>query len=136
LTHVFDTSAIVAQALDEPGAHRVDALLSDPFAATGVSVLTLYEVWTTHFHRTGSNRRADEAVAYLRQAIDEIVSVDESVVVLALALRRDAHSRIALADCLIAATAALNNAILVHRDPHFAALQPGMPAQEILPDRA
>ena len=37
---------------------------------------------------------------------------------------------------LIAATALWAGAVLVHRDAHFAALPPGRPSQETLPDKA
>ncbi len=136
MTHLLDTSAALAHALDEPGADRVDALLSDVSAVVGVSVLTLFEVWTTYLHRTGSSARADEAVETLRQAVAEVVPVDEAVLALAFSLCRNATARIALADCLIAATAAQRGAVLVHRDPHFAALPSGRPVQETLPDKA
>ena len=98
MTHLLDTSAALAQALDEPGADRMDALLGDPSAVVGVSVLTLFEVWTTYLHRTGSGARADEAVTVLRQAVVEVVPVDEAVLDLAFELRRTATARVALAD--------------------------------------
>lgn len=135
VTHLLDTSAALAGALGEPGMERVRALLEDPDAVVGVSVLTLFEDWTTFLHRTHSGSRADEAVADLRQVVSEVASVDEAVLNLAFDLRRTATARIALADCLIAATAVRRGAVLVHRDPHFAALPYGKPMQETLPDK-
>ena len=44
-----------------------------------------------------------------------------------MGLRHEATARVATADCLIA--------VLVHRDPHFASLPDGRPAQEVLPDK-
>ena len=72
----------------------------------------------------------------LREAVDAVLPVTESVLEVAFALRRASTARIALADLLIAATAAQQEAVLVHRDPHFAALPPGNPRQEHLPDKA
>ncbi len=60
---------------------------------------------------------ARKAVADLRLIVGVIVPVSDETVELAMDLRRDATARIATVDCLIAATAALNGAILVHRDP-------------------
>ena len=136
VTHVLDTSASLAQMLDEPGADTVDAILLDGRNTVAVSVLTLLEVWTTYLHRTESPTGADEAVANLRVSVSEVLPVTESVLDLAFDLRRHASARIALADLLIAATAALHGAILVHRDPHFASLPDGHSAQESLPDKA
>jgi len=135
VTHLLDTSAALAGALGEPGMERVRALLEDPDAVVGVSVITLFEVWTTYLHRTDSGSRADEAVADLRKAVSEVVPVNEAVLDLAFELRRTATARLALADCLIAATAAHHRAILVHRDSHFAALPEGRPKQETLPSK-
>ena len=115
---------------------RVRALLEDPKATVAVSVLTLYEVWTTTLHRTGSPSRADDAVADLRAAVSAVIPLTEDILDLALVLRRAASARIATVDLLIAATAAARGAVLVHRDPHFAALPAGRPAQERLPDKA
>jgi predicted nucleic acid-binding protein len=50
-------------------------------------------------------------------------------------LRHKATARVATVDALITATAAYRGAILVHRDPHFAALPVGRPMQETLPDK-
>ena len=136
VTHLFDTSAALAQYFDENGAARVDALLSEPEVTPGVSVLTLYEVYTTVLHRFGSDESATRAVEAVRAAMAEVLPVDDAVLAVALDLRRASAARIALADLLIAATAARAGATLVHRDPHFAALPAGRPAQEALPDKA
>ena len=136
VTHVLDTSAALAGILGEPGAERVRAILTDPGLSVGVSVLTLYEIYTTSLHRTGSEESARETVNDLREAVSEILPVTESVLEVAFALRRRSAARIALADLLIAATAAQQGAVLVHRDPHFAALPPSKPDQEHLPDKA
>ena len=132
MTHVLDTSAALAGALGERGGDRVGALIADPQATVGVSVLTLYEVYTVLLHRTGSDEIATEGIASLRRSVAEVLPVTDAV----LDLHRASAARIALADLLIAATAARAGATLVHRDPHFAALPAERPAQETLPDKA
>ena len=72
---------------------------------------------------------------YKQASTGEVIPVDEAVLDLAFELRRTATARLALADCLIAATAAHHRAILVHRDSHFAALPEGRPKQETLPSK-
>lgn len=135
MTHLLDTSAALADVFGEPGEERVDSLINDENLAVGVSVLTLYETYTTVLHRTGSHEDATGAVKNLREAVSEVVPVTEPILDLAFGLRRAASARIALADCLIAATAAHHGATLVHRDPHFDALPAGRPSQEKLPDK-
>jgi len=136
VTHVLDSSAILANIFGEPGSNRVNALINDANIEVGVSVLTLFEVYTTVLHRVGSDALARQAVANLKAAMSEVAPLNDAVVELAMDLRRSATSRIATVDCLIASTAAHHGAILVHRDPHFGALPNGKPAQEVLPDKA
>lgn len=135
MTHLLDSSAVLADLFGEPGEERVKSLIDVSGAEVGISVLTLFETYTSVLCRVGSEEMATEAVANLRGAVGEIVPVDEGVLNLALAFRRAATARIATVDCLIAATAALHGAVLVHRDPHFAALPAGLLAQDTLPDK-
>ena len=119
MTHLLDSSAVLAFYLDEPGANRVDQLLSSPGVSIAISALTLYEISAAVKHRTGSVQSSKEAVAELRQSITIVKEVTESIVDLGIELRRNATDHIALADCLIAATALNYGLVLVHRDPHF-----------------
>lgn len=105
MTHILDTSAVLAQYFDEPGADRVDALLRDPATVVGISVLTLYEMSSAIWHQTRSLAACREAVAGLRLAISKSLPVSEEIVEIALELRHNDSARIALADCCIAATA-------------------------------
>ena len=136
MTHFLDTSATLAHYFREPGASRVQALFDDPTVGISISVLSLIEIATAVANRTGDERLGESVAALYERAVDVIVPVTRDVVALALDLRRDRTARIALADLLIAATAALHGATLVHRDPHFDALPSGRPAQERLPDKA
>lgn len=67
-----------------------------------------------------------------RVLLHEVVAVDEAVRGAAIHLRTSATAHVAAMDTLIAATAALKNATLVHRDPHFLALPSPVLAQEVL----
>lgn len=43
MTHLLDTSALLAHYMAEPGANRVQALFEDTAAVTGTSILALFE---------------------------------------------------------------------------------------------
>lgn len=135
MTHLFDTSAVLAGLLDENGAARVDELLADPDVVVGVSALTLFEVGTAAFRQTGSWELAEKAVEKTVSTVAVVVPLTSEIVRLALELRAGASSRIATVDCAIAATAVWHGATLVHRDPHFDALSASRLAQEALPDK-
>ena len=135
MTHVLDTSAALTVLLRENGEDRVKAILADPAYVVGISTLTLFEIETSVFYRTGSREAALRAVEGIRNAVAEIVPVDVTIVDLARALRHEASARIATVDILIAATAVARGSILVHRDPHFTSLPEGRPEQDVLPDK-
>ncbi|MBM3838066.1 MAG: type II toxin-antitoxin system VapC family toxin [Verrucomicrobia bacterium] len=67
-----------------------------------------------------------------RALMEEVVDVNEAVRCEAVRLRTSAAVRVAAMDALIAATASHQNATLVHRDPHFAAIPANLLTQEIL----
>ncbi len=133
MTHLLDTSALLAHYLAEPGAARVQALFEDDAVVAGVSVLSLYE-FELRLHQLGVDKaiRAVELGRY-RALLHEIVDVDEAVRSKAILLRTGATTHVAAMDVLIAATAAVKSAVLVHRDPHFAAIPTNLLKQEVLP---
>jgi len=133
MTHLLDTSALLAHYLAEPGATRVQALFEDESVLAGTSVLALFE-FDLRLHQLGLDdpTRAAELNRY-RALLNEVVNVDEAVRSEAVRLRTSASTRVASMDVLIAATASLRKATLVHRDPHFAAIPAQWLKQEVLP---
>jgi predicted nucleic acid-binding protein len=133
MTHLLDTSALLAHYLAEPGAERVQALFEDDAVVAGASILSLYE-FELRLHQLGVDitSRAAELDRY-RALLSEVVDVNEAVRSEAIRLRTNATTQVAAMDVLIAATASLKNAMLVHRDPHFAAIPGSLLKQEILP---
>ncbi len=133
MTHLLDTSALLAHYLAEPGAERVQALFEDDAVLAGVSILSLYE-FELRLDQLGvkAATRLAELSRY-RVLLNEVVDVDEAVRSEAMRLRTSATAHVAAMDVLIAATAALKNATLVHRDLHFTAIPPGLLKQEVLP---
>ena len=133
MTHLLDTSALLAHYLQEPGTALVQALFEDETKSTGTSVLVLYE-FELRLHLLGMDASARvETMNLYRADFEEIIDVNETVRVEAFRLRTNASARISTVDTLIAATASLNGAILVHRDPHFSVIPKSHLKQEILP---
>lgn len=133
MTHSLDTSALLAHYLAEPGAERVQALFEDEAVVPGVSILSLYEFeWRLHQLGVNAANRTTELNHY-RALLNEVVVVDEAVRSEAIRLRTSATAHVAAMDILIAATASLKSATLVHRDPHFAAIPGSLLKQEVLP---
>ena len=133
MTHLLDTSALLTHYLAEPGAERVQALLEDDAVVAGASILSLYE-FELRLHQLGveATSRAAELNRY-RALLNEVVDVNEAVRSEAIRLRTAATAHVAAMDVLIAATASLKNATLVHRGPHFAAIPGNLLKQESLP---
>lgn len=133
MTHLLDTSALLAHYLAEPGAERVQALFEDETVVTGTSILALFEFeLRLHQLRADAATRARELSRY-RVLLNKIVDVTEPVRSEAIRLRTSATAHVAAMDVLIGATASLQSATLAHRDPHFAAIPATLLKQEFLP---
>ena len=130
---MLDTSALLAHYFAEHGAERVQALFEDDAVVTGISILTLYE-FDLRLHRLGVDAatRITELNRY-RALLNLVVDVAETVRGEAIRLRTSATAHVSAMDILIAASASLGNATLVHRDPHFAAIPTSLLKQEVLP---
>ena len=135
MTHLLDTSALLAHYLAEPGATHVQALFEDTAVVAGTSILALYE-FDLRLHPLGIDAptRGGELNRY-RALLSEIVNVDEAVRSEGVRLRISATARASAMDTLIAATASLGGATLVHRDPHFTAIPASVLKQEMLPPK-
>lgn len=133
MTHLLDTSALLAHYLGEAGADRVQGLFDDDAIVPGTSILALFE-FELRLHQLGVDAvtRSGELSRY-RDLLDEVTEVTEAVRIEAIRLRINATTRVAAIDVLIAATASQGNATLVHRDPHFGAIPSNLLRQEILP---
>ena len=96
-------------------------------------LLSLYE-FELRLHQLGVDTatRTRELSRY-RALLDEVVDVDEAVRSEAIRLRTGATAHVSAMDVLIAATASLKHATLLHRDPHFDAIPTNLLKQETLP---
>ena len=133
MTHLLDTSALLAHYLAEPGADRIQALFEDDEVVPGTSILALYE-FELRLHRLGMDATARTAeLNRYRALLSEVVNVNEAVRNEAIRLRIGATAHVAAMDILIAATASSQSATLVHRDPHFNSIPEDLLKQEVLP---
>src|SRR5215475_7439586 len=117
---MLDTSALLTLRGDEPGADRVENLLSKSKNKTCVLLISfmtrmelLYLVW-----REEGEEAAREALRLIDSFEIEWVSCETEI--LELASRLKAQGGLSVADSWIGATAIAREATLVHKDPEFA----------------
>jgi predicted nucleic acid-binding protein len=119
MTHLLDTSAVLAHVRDEPGAGLVQEL----FEREGVSVflcsVTLAELARRLRDLGATPEEAWETIDGYRQAVDGVVQVDEAVARESDRILISTPARLPLVDALIAAAASSRGAVLVHRDAHM-----------------
>jgi predicted nucleic acid-binding protein len=132
--YLLDSSALFAHLFDEAGAEDVRALFHDAQAEVSLSILTAIELFAALNSRGGGDR-FDEIWQQYRRIVDSVRPVDEPVVMKAVELRRAVHGRLPNGDAIIAATAVVIGATLVHRDAHFLAIPPELLQQRGLPEK-
>jgi predicted nucleic acid-binding protein len=117
---LLDTSALLALRGDEPGADRVESLLSKSKSNACVLLVSfmsrmelLYLIW---------REEGEEAAREALRLVDsfEIEWVSGETEILELASRLKAKGRLSVADSWIGATAIAREATLIHKDPEFA----------------
>lgn len=119
MTHLLDTSAVLAHARGEPGAERVQQLFEQEDGSLLVCSVTLAELARRLRELGASPEEAWEHISSYREAVDEVVPIDEVVAREGDRLSLAATARVPLVDALIAAAATTRQAVLVHRDAHM-----------------
>ncbi len=132
ITHLLDTSAILAHYFRENGGVEVNEILHSS-SNIGISVVSLVELKTRFVEACADPREIERAFRLYADEILHNIPVDRSIADIAIQIRAEVRPRIPLVDSLIAATAQINGAILVHRDPHFAAIPTDKLRQILLP---
>jgi predicted nucleic acid-binding protein len=133
VTHLLDSTAFFAFFFDEPGRRRVEELFRDPTVEPGLSILTSVELWA-RLKTEGRDEAFEQEWEDHLPLFERIISVDFTLCLKAIELRRAPTSRLPTIDSLIAATAAQHDAVLVHRDPHFVSIPKHLLKQELLPE--
>lgn len=131
---LLDTSALLAFYFGEPGAERVQQILSDETVSVGLSVLSAGEFWS-RLRAEGWDEVYEEEWSRLSDLMTFLAPVTLEVVHESITLRSAATGRIPHVDALIAATAVKYDAALVHRDPHFGSIPVHLLQQESLAER-
>jgi predicted nucleic acid-binding protein len=119
VTHVLDTSAILAHFFDEQGAEAVQALWAAKGPRPGICAVTIAELRGRLELELGDSSEAESALEGYLGELTVCLPVDRAVAELAFQIRAAATRRIPLVDALIAATARAAGAVLVHKDPRM-----------------
>jgi len=135
VTHLLDTSAVLAHLLDEPGAEEVEEIL---LRGRG-DVALAAPVWAELHGRLGQlipdETERGRIFRHYSETTCLFIPVDEAAVLAAVRIRQSCPGRLPLMDALIAGCAAAHGLVLVHRDRHM----DGIPASELsmlrLPDK-
>jgi predicted nucleic acid-binding protein len=127
-TFVMDTSALMAFIEKEDGAERVRDVLTQ-YSIIIPWIVILEVVYITQ--RELGEEEAMTRYALLKQLKAKIIwEADEASLI--TSARFKAENKVSLADSIIAASAVLNQATLIHKDPEYEALK-GQVEMEALP---
>ena len=129
ISHVLDTSALLAHYFNEPGAEVIERLWSEESSRLAISAVTIAELKGRLIQEiTDDTESAKAADTYLNE-LTICLPVDRATAELAWQLRQASPHRLPLVDALIAATARAAGAILVHKDPHMSQIPAGLVRQ-------
>jgi predicted nucleic acid-binding protein len=129
--YLFDSSALVAHALDLPGAAEMQTLIEDDSNDLFLSALSLFELAGVLKQQGAADKVSAYWEAYRQCAT--VVPADADLARTAWEMREAIGRRIPLADAIIAASARTCQAILVHRDQHLAQIPESLIPQIRLP---
>lgn len=131
---LLDSSAWLAHLFAEPGVEQINLLFDDPENQINISVLSIPEVYG-RLKAIGREAHWPEVWQRYSPLFSKVLPVDEAIAHRAIVLRAAAPHRLPTADGLIAATAALHELTLVHRDPHFSTIPSDLLSQTQLPEK-
>jgi len=121
--YLLDTSAILALTDNEEGADAVEEFAGKAKRkqlSLHLSAMTAMELYYVSFGERGE-KEADRLLLLVRALPVAELPLGDSLILPAAKLK--ARYRISVADAWIAATAAVHNLILIHKDPEFERLK-------------
>lgn len=125
MTHLLDTSALLAHFLDEPGADEVERLLAQGPTVVALAAPSWIELDTRLRELVPEVEVRENVFLQYTVSLTTLLPVDTESCLAAIRLRNAAPGRLPLADALIAGVADAAGLILVHRDPHLDSI-PGL----------
>lgn len=131
---VLDTSALLAHFRKETGHEIVGQLMEENPDQIFISTITWLEFQLRLKEITRNSAERNEASAIYEEILAQSLPVTLDTARTAMQLKEQAAIRLPNAAALIAATAKLRSATLIHRDAHFAAVPPELLRQYQLPD--
>lgn len=129
ISHLLDTSALLAHYFDEPGSPLVAELFADRNSRPAICSVTVAELRGRLHEEITDTGEAEEAARVYLNELTTCLPVDRATAETAWHLRKATPERLPLVDALIAATARVAGAVLVHKDPHFSRIPSGLVRQ-------
>ncbi len=133
ITHVFDTSAILAHYFHEPGAELVNELLADNSVEVGIPAIELLELKRQLTRTLPDSTEAQRAFHLYADELITTIPVTREIVTRALLLIEKTGDPLSPMEAILAATAQHEGAILVHRTVPLVGLPGNLLRQCALP---
>ena len=134
ITHLLDTSAILAHYRKQSGWEEVNRLLADDSVVPGVCAVTITELGARLKELGVAKADRLQVIQDYLSIADTVLPVTQATAFTALEVRAQSPLRLPTVDALIAAAAKLENAVLVHRDQHMATIPKAVVPQTNLLD--
>ena len=133
ITHVFDTSAILAHYFHEPGAELVNDLLAQNSVEVGIPAIELLELKRQLSHTLPNAVEAQRAFHLYAGELLATIPITRAVVTRAQLILEKTGDQLSLLEAILAASAQSENAVLVHRNQRLARLPSDLLQQCPLP---
>ena len=135
VTHLLDTSAVMAHFLAEPGGERVTQLLARGPGSVALAAPGWPELERRLDELIPEPAEAARIFRHYTETLCAMVPLDEAAARAAIRIRHSCPNRLPLVDALIAGCAMAAGLILVHRDSHLDAIPTAVLAVLRLPDK-
>ena len=135
MTHLLDTSAVLAHFLAEPGGEKVAELLACGPGTVALAAPAWPELERRLDELIPEPAEAARIFQHYAEALCTLVPLDEAAARAAIRVRHACPTRLPLVDALIAGCAVAAGLTLVHRDSHLDGIPTAVLAVLRLPDK-
>lgn len=119
MLYLLDTSALLSHYRSQFGWETVQLLFEDKSISLVAATISLTEFGRRLRELGMDEKEALEELSNYELLLDNVIAIDTEIAKAAFILACRTPQRLPLVDALIAATAQVNNATLVHRDEHL-----------------